>query len=67
MTDLIDLDLLFGSHTIRVTATDNAGNSAESSITFIVKPLRAVIEIEPHTLNINSSGRWIKAEINQTP
>jgi len=62
--DMIDLrNLSIGSHTIRVTATDNAGNSAESSTTFIVKPLQAIIEIEPHTLNINSSGRWIKARI----
>ncbi|NJD76348.1 MAG: hypothetical protein FIB08_04535 [Candidatus Methanoperedens sp.] len=30
---------------------------------FVVKPLQAAIEIEPHTLNINSSGRWIEAEI----
>lgn len=62
--DLIDLrNLSIGSHTIRVNSNDNAGNSAESSITFIVKPLQAIIEIEPHTLNINSSGRWIQAEI----
>lgn len=62
--DLIDLrNLSIGSHTIRVNSNDNAGNSAESSITFIVKPLQAIIEIEPHTLNINSSVRWIQVEI----
>ncbi len=62
--DIIDLrNLSIGSHTIRVNSNDNAGNSAEVSTTFIVKPLQAIIEIEPHTLNINSSGRWIKAKI----
>lgn len=52
-----------GSHTIQVNANDNAGNIAEASTTFIVKPLPAIVEIEPHTLNINSSGRWIQAKI----
>ena len=62
--DIIDLrNLSIGSHVIRVIARDNAGNGAESSTTFIVKPLQAFVEIEPHTLNINSSGRWIQAEI----
>lgn len=58
--DPIDLrNLLTGSYIIRVIATDNAGNSAESSTTFVVKPLLAVVEIKPSTLNINSSGNWI--------
>lgn len=62
--DLIDLrNLSIGNHTIQVTATDNAGNGAESLTTFIVKPLQAIVKIEPHTLNINSSGRWINAKI----
>ncbi len=29
----------------------------------VKKPLPAVVKIEPQTLNINSSGRWIEAEI----
>ena len=62
--DIIDLrNLSIGGHVIRVIARDNAGNGAESSTTFIVKPLQAFVEFEPHTLNINSSGRWIQAEI----
>jgi M6 family metalloprotease-like protein len=62
--DLIDLrNLSIGSHIIRVIARDNAGNRAESSITFVIKPLQAIVEIEPHTLNINSSGGWIEAKI----
>ncbi len=62
--DIIDLrNLSIGSHIIRVIAADNAGNNAESSTTFIVKPLRAIIKIEPQTLNMNSSGKWIQAEI----
>ncbi|MFA4936241.1 MAG: Ig-like domain-containing protein, partial [Candidatus Methanoperedens sp.] len=62
--DIIDLrNISIGSHVIKVTATDNAGNSAELSTTFIVKPLQAILDIEPRTLNINSSGRWIQVEI----
>ena len=58
--DIIDLRTLsIGSHIIQVNANDNAGNSAESSTTFIVKPLQAIVEISPNTLNINSSGNWI--------
>ena len=52
-----------GSHIIRVITIDRTGNNAESLTTFIIKPLQAFVEIEPHTLNINSSGRWIQAEI----
>ncbi|MFA4935205.1 MAG: hypothetical protein WC568_05145, partial [Candidatus Methanoperedens sp.] len=62
--DLIDLrNLSIGGHTIQVIATDRAGNNAEASTTFIVKPLPATVEIEPRTLNINSSGSWIQTKI----
>lgn len=53
----VDLStLVLGSHTIQVTATDMAGNSALASRTFMVKAIPATIDIDPNTLNLGSNS-----------
>jgi hypothetical protein len=59
----IDLSTLpVGKYTLTVAAIDNAGNKAETSITFNVV-LHANIDIDPNTLNLKSKGNWITAYI----
>jgi outer membrane protein assembly factor BamB len=59
----IDLSTLpVGKYTLTVTAIDNAGNKAETSITFNVI-IHANIDVNPDTLNLKSKGNWITAYI----
>jgi hypothetical protein len=60
--DLTDVTNLVGTHTLTLTATDIAGNSNSTSVTFTVL-LYADINIDPDTLNLYSSGNWISAYI----
>ncbi len=57
-----DIASWVGMHTLTITATDLAGNSASASVTFTAV-LRAEINIDPDTLNLNSQGKWITGYI----
>ena len=59
-SDIVDMRYLsLGEHDVVVSAYDNAGNHNSTSTNFTIKPLPAIVEISPKTLNINSNGNWI--------
>ncbi|MDW7777144.1 MAG: Ig-like domain-containing protein [Methanosarcinales archaeon] len=58
--DIVDMRYLsLGEHEVVMSAYDNAGNYNSTSANFTIKPLPAIVEISPKTLNINSNGNWI--------
>ncbi|MBW6519326.1 MAG: hypothetical protein K0A89_12625, partial [ANME-2 cluster archaeon] len=58
--DIVDMRYLsLGEHSVNAAAYDRAGNYNSTSAMFRIKPLPAIVEISPKTLNINSSGNWI--------
>lgn len=57
-----DISAWVGTQTLTITASDLAGNSASSYVTFNIA-LHAEINIDPDTLNLKSQGRWITAYI----
>lgn len=52
---VIDLAAMAGSHSLQVTAKDNADNSAVKTVIFEVA-INAVVDIDPNTLNLKSNG-----------
>lgn len=58
--DIVDMRYLsLGEHSVIAAAYDRAGNYNSTSRIFKIKPLPAIVELSPKTLNINSSGNWI--------
>ena len=58
--DIVDMRYLsLGEHEVVVSAHDNAGNYNSTSANFTIKPLQAIVDVSPKTLNINSNGNWI--------
>jgi len=60
--DPTDVANFVGTHTLTLTATDEAGNRATASLNFTTI-LRAEVNIDPDTLNLESEGKWITAYI----
>jgi len=59
-SDIVDMRYLsLGEHEVVVLAYDNAGNHNSTSANFTIKPLPAIVDVSPKTLNINSNGNWI--------
>jgi len=52
---VINLETMAGSHTLTVSATDNAGNSHRAEVTFQVV-IEATVDINPDTLNLKSKS-----------
>lgn len=58
--DIVDMRYLsLGEHEVVVSAHDNAGNYNSTSTNFTIKPLQAIVDVSPKTLNINSNGNWV--------
>jgi len=65
--DIVDMRYLsLGEHEVIVSAHDNAGNYNSISANFTIKPLQAIVDVSPKTLNINSNGNWITGFIEVT-
>jgi hypothetical protein len=53
-----------GNYTLTFNSTDNVGNTeATNTTTVILESIYAVINFDPHVLNLKSKGQWFTARI----
>ncbi len=52
-----------GTYIVTLTVKDDDGGAREDTLEVVVKPIPAIIDCDPDTLNLKSKGKWITCYI----